>query len=126
MRVKAEILPKLLRKLFLQKLRGNFDQLTIGLLTLKSDKQNHRWRLLNNMVETLSRKAILPKKFAFKRMVKHVHESSYSAFNFSEEYDFISRSPSPEVDRRKVHAAMRGLSDSQNKVMLVIIKMYDV
>ena len=109
-RVKREILPKMLRKLFLSKKRDHFDQLTMGLLTLKADKRNHRWCLMNNMVEILAKKTHLNKKLSFKRMVKHAHESSYSAFNFSDEYDFDSSHMSPEVDRPKVHATMRMLA----------------
>lgn len=101
LRVKAEILPKLLRKVFLTKKRSYFDQLTMGLLTLKADKRNHRWCSLNSMVETIAKKTRHSTKLAFKCMVKHAHESSYSAFNFSDEYDFQSNQTSPghNVDR---------------------------
>ena len=116
-RVRREILPKILRKLFLTKKRDHFDHLTFGLLTFKADKQNHRWHLLNNLVETVARKTHHNQKLAFKKMVEQAHESSYSAFNFSDEYDFDSLTGmSPEVDRKKVHNAMKLLSVLQKIV----------
>ena len=59
LRLKKQLLPKLLRKLLVEKLKKHFKTVKFGLLTLKQDKQIDRVNKLMNLVRVMNRKYLM-------------------------------------------------------------------